>query len=301
MSTSRRTDQLRASILAIYEQLAALPSLEPDAYVTDLFTRLVTLTINERNATGAEIMRDPAIQAIQPHLHQLCAIGEYCLERSWSARIAHSASPEHELTRFPYYRNYQQLTLLERHAGAALSACAFKRTLFVGAGPLPLTPLLLAQHCEVQIDTIDVSDEASLLGQHLIERLGMTDRVRWYHTDILDFTRLEPYDTVVLAALVGVDAQRKARVIRHLAQHMRPGAFLVVRTADHLRALLYPPVTIDDIADFRPEIIVHPLFAGVTAPMMANLLRQHGFDDIARREDQFPDNPYTAAAHTGFF
>jgi ubiquinone/menaquinone biosynthesis C-methylase UbiE len=44
-----------------------------------------------------------------------------------------------------------------------------------------------------------------------------------------------------------------------------------------------------------------PLFAGVTAPMMASLLRQHGFDDIARWEDQFPDNPYTAAAHTGFF
>ena len=48
------------------------------------------------------------------------------------------------------------------------------------------------------------------------------------------------FDTVFLAALVGLDSPAKIRVLRNLARRLRPGALVVCRSARGLRSVLYP-------------------------------------------------------------
>lgn len=51
---------------------------------------------------------------------------------------------------------------------------------------------------------------------------------------------LKAFDVVYLAALVGSTKAQKQGIISDIAGRMRPGAFLVLRSAHSLRSLLYP-------------------------------------------------------------
>lgn len=51
---------------------------------------------------------------------------------------------------------------------------------------------------------------------------------------------LKSFDVVYLAALVGSTKAQKGEIISDIAGRMRPGAFLVLRSAHSLRSLLYP-------------------------------------------------------------
>ena len=52
--------------------------------------------------------------------------------------------------------------------------------------------------------------------------------------------RWAAFDVVFLAALVGLDARAKAAILRALAKKLRAGALIVARSAQGLRAVLYP-------------------------------------------------------------
>lgn len=51
---------------------------------------------------------------------------------------------------------------------------------------------------------------------------------------------LRTFDVVYLAALVGSTKAQKEEIISDVSSRMRPGAFLVMRSAHSLRSLLYP-------------------------------------------------------------
>ena len=74
---------------------------------------------------------------------------------------------------------------------------------------------------------------------------------------------LEPFSlarAVFLAALVGMAAEEKARVVEHLGKHMAPGAALVVRSAHGARGFLYPVVDPEEIrrGGFDVLAVHHP-------------------------------------------
>ena len=83
-----------------------------------------------------------------------------------------------------------------------------------------------------------------------------------FHTaDVADLAgELAAYDVVFLAALVGMAAEDKARVIAHLGAHMADGAALVVRSAHGARGFLYPIVDPEDIGrgGFEVLAVCHP-------------------------------------------
>lgn len=73
-------------------------------------------------------------------------------------------------------------------------------------------------------------------------------------------TDLAAYDVVFLAALVGMAAEEKARMVEHLGKHMAPGAALVVRSAHGARGFLYPVVDPEEIrrGGFDVLAVHHP-------------------------------------------
>ncbi|HEY4005278.1 MAG TPA: nicotianamine synthase family protein [Pseudonocardia sp.] len=254
-----RRPEIVVELLRLYQELMALPTLSPNARTNAVFSELVRVaTYPGDSEIARQVLADAAIRRISPGLRNLCAEGEVELERAWARRIAASSQPWRDLAEFPYFANYQRLTRLEHYAVLGVAECAPVRLLFVGAGPLPLTSLLLAsQHGHTEIDNIDIDSEAVRLAQRLAGALGIAS-LRFRCADVLDCGDLAGYDLVYVAAMVGPHRGDKSRVVEHLYRRMRPGALLLARSAHSLRTLLYPPLALRDLAGFRPLIVLDP-------------------------------------------
>lgn len=250
-----------AQVLALHEALRARPHLRPEPATNELFERLVSLAVDPAAARDADaVLRDPAVERLLPSLRQLCADGEFELERAWAERIVAHPDPRTELARFPYHRNYGDLTRLEHHTVAGLTSGPVRRVLFVGSGPLPLTSLLLAERHGCEVDNLDRAPDAVRLGAQLASALGR-DGLRFRGGDVLDGRdRYDPerYDLVYLAALAGLDPDAKHELLEHLGRRLRPGTLVLARSAHSLRGLLYPVLDPDDLPGLRTLAVVHP-------------------------------------------
>lgn len=154
--------------------------------------------------------------------------------------------------------NYEKLTRLELSGLRAVRDELPRRVLFIGSGPLPFTSILLTERLGVPVNNIDVDEEACTAARTLAQRLGLADRLTFLCADALSCTDLSRFDCVFLAALVGMNRREKGRLLHHLHGAMRPGALLLVRSSQRLRALLYPEVDIHEMAPFEPLLEIHP-------------------------------------------
>ncbi|CAA9243328.1 MAG: hypothetical protein AVDCRST_MAG41-1568 [uncultured Corynebacteriales bacterium] len=237
------------------DRLDAAGGLEPTGPVNAAFAELVAtcLPAPAEDTHAGTVLADPRVSAVLPRLRQLCADGEYRLERSWARRVAAARQPPAELARFPYLDNYRELTALELHAVAGLRpAPGVPRVCVLGSGPLPLTALLTARALGVPVDAVDLAAEATELAAGVLRRVPGGELVRAHRADARAFPDVERADVVVVAALVGLDPGEKRAVLGAVADRMRPGALLVVRSAHRLRALLYPPVAPADLLAAGP-------------------------------------------------
>lgn len=247
----------RLQILTAHlSELSQISELSPSPQVDGLFGELVGAVVSADADEAHETWADDTVRMLAPRLRTLCALGEGALERSWAERIATARRPRKELGRFPYLDNYHRLVRLERSAIAVAGQPAPRRIAFVGSGPLPLSAVLHTVRTGATVTCVDHDPVAADLGRAVAERLGCTDLdVRL--ADALDVD-LAGFDLVVLAALVGADAQEKRTILDRLAAAMEPGAVLVARSARGLRALLYPPVDEDALDGFEVLHTVHP-------------------------------------------
>lgn len=108
---------------------------------------------------------------------------------------------------------------MELHAELGITGRTPRRVLFVGAGPLPLSSLLLAsQYGPMEIDNIDIDSSATQLAARLADALQISS-LRFRCVDVLACTDIAAYDAVCLAAMVGPQPEGKMRAIKHLYQH----------------------------------------------------------------------------------
>lgn len=265
------TVDLREQILTLFTALARQPSLEPGPVVNALFTDLVRHCEYRSDDDPAAVLADPRIAAVIPQLRRLCASGEFLMERAWARRIIAAARSDQELAAFPYLANYEDLTRLELHAlaGVGLDRDRIRRVCFLGGGPLPLSALMLSRTLSVPVDVVDLSAAATTLGSQVAERVSPSDQVYFHCADAADFDAVAESDVVVLAALVGLEREVKRQVLKALSERMRAGSMLVVRSSHGLRTLLYPPLELADLRDWKPLSVVHPLNAVVNSVVVA--------------------------------
>jgi nicotianamine synthase len=264
-------EELCEQIVAIHDALARLPDLEPGPVVNRLFTDLVRLCEYRTGEDTGPVIDDPRITTFVPQLRQWCASGEFLLERSWARSIIGAADPDAQLAAFPYLANYQDLTCLELHALAAVGVdlSHIQRVCFLGGGPLPVSALLISRALSVPLDVVDVDADATTLGAQVAGRVSVPTQVHFHHGDAADFEAVADSDVVFLAALVGLDRHVKHRVLRALGARMRPGSMLVARSSHGLRTLLYPPLELSDLQDWRALAVLHPFNAVVNSVVVA--------------------------------
>lgn len=254
---ARRVGQLRA-------ELEAAPHLRPSEAVNPLFSELVQLCCTTPVALAEAAMTGVADHA--PVLRRLCAAGESELETYWARRIAGASDPHAELASFPYLRNYRDLVRMELAGITAVGGGVPRRVAVLGSGPLPLTGLVLAADHGIEVLHVDRDLECLAWGDAVTAALGLAETVHSLHADleradssfVLREAGLARCDVVVLAALVGEDAAAKREICGRLARLVGPSTWVLVRSAVHLRTLLYPEVRAEDLAGLRVELELHP-------------------------------------------
>ncbi|SZE99901.1 unnamed protein product [Blumeria hordei] len=243
-------------LLHIYAQLAARTDLRPCSEVNSLFSELVevcTQTVSDR-VTNL-VLENPRIREIRVEFRRLCSQAECHLESYWSDRIAGDAtSTEKEvsarLSEFPYFSNYVDLTRMELSAMCSAEQKPVKKIAFIGSGPLPLTSLCLTgtlsdRPSEINVLNIDNNAQAISESTCLYKRLGTKARgMEFKCGEAQSALDLGEFDAVYLAALVGSTQEEKEALLEQVTSRMRPGALLMIRSADRLRRLMY--------ADFDP-------------------------------------------------
>jgi len=254
-------------ILCLYEQLRAHNSPAPSPAVNALFADLVSACVSGDATDAAAALSDPRIVGVRADLIRLCAEGESLLENGWARRVLAAADARAEMAAFPYLGNYEQLARLELHAlaGAGHRPQDTRRVCFIGGGPLPLSAMLLCSRLTAHITVVDRDIEAVELSRRLVDRLLPAQRISVVQADAAsasDMARaVAGCDVVVVAALVGTTQAQKRAALQAIGTSVEPGTYVVVRSADGLRSLLYPVVDIRDVRDagLVPEAIVHPL------------------------------------------
>ena len=250
---------LRGEIHRIYQTLATAPTLAPSPGVDRLFSDLVRLARADAPGTVRDVLDDPIVCAIQDNLRRVCSNGEYLLESHWARHVVEcSTDAWGALRAFPYFENYRQLCRLEVGGILSLGLASPKQVLFVGAGPLPLTSMVLAKEHALPVTNVDTDSEACRLASRLAERLGLDGDLDFVHADILDIDDFAGFDLIVLASLVGLARREKTRVLEHLGRHTKPGTLLVLRSAARLRTLLYPRIDLEQLGPFEPLLEIHP-------------------------------------------
>ena len=253
-------EQLIVKVCEMYYKISSLENLNPSENVNTLFTQLVLICIPTCRIDITTLSK--RVEEIRSKLIRLCGQAEGLLESHFSILIGSYESPLDHLTLFPYYSNYLKLshlefTMLKKHLLRIPDQIAF-----VGSGPLPLTSIVLASnHLRTTLfHNYDIDPSANSNALHLVSSdPDLSKRMFFHTTNITNVTTdLKDFEVVFLAALVGMSKEEKALVIGHLAKHMCPGAFLVLRSAHGSRAFLYPVIDPRDLREFEVLSVHHP-------------------------------------------
>jgi nicotianamine synthase len=256
--------ELVQKISALASAIGKLPSLSPSPEVNALFTELVTACVPPSTVDVEQL--GPEAQEMRGRLIRHCSEAEGLLEAHYADLLADFDNPLDHLELFPYLNNYILLSQLEHGLLARhVPGPAPSRLAFVGSGPLPLSSLVLAARhlpAPARFDNYDICGEANERARRPVrDDEDLSGRMAFRTSDVADVTRdMAAYDVVFLAALVGMAAEEKARVVEHLGRHMSPGAALVVRSAHGARGFLYPIVDPEEIqrGGFEVLAVHHP-------------------------------------------
>ncbi|MDG4803742.1 nicotianamine synthase family protein [Micromonospora sp. WMMD980] len=264
-------------IISLYEQLRAQHSRAPSPEVNALFADLVRVCVHADARDVESALADPRIIRVRSDLIRLCAEGESLLENAWAHQVLTAADPHAQAAAFPYLGNYEQLTRLELHALAAAGHRleATRGVCFIGGGSLPLSAMLLSQATRAHTTVVDRDVEAVKLSRRFVDRLAEAEQITVVVSDATsapDMARVTAgCDVVVVAALVGTTRAEKLAALRAIGTSIAPGTYVVIRTADRLRALLYPTVDLGDVHDagLVLDVVLHPYGEVVNSVIVA--------------------------------
>ncbi len=111
---------------------------------------------------------------------------------------------------------------------------SIKKWSFIGSGPFPISAILFAKMTGVSVGCFDVSAKAIETSTQVIEKLGLSDKIRFInaageHGDIAE------YDAVVVALL----AQPKDEIAWNIRCHCPIGTQVIMRYSEGNRVGIY--------------------------------------------------------------
>jgi protein-L-isoaspartate O-methyltransferase len=165
------------------------------------------------------------------------------LEMQEAYAILDAAEPWTQVESFHYYGRYPILVGNEvQLAGFA----AGDRVVFIGGGPLPLTPVLLRTCHGVNGISVERVPHIAALSERVLDKLGLGSAIEVVCGDETALADLE-YDGVI----IGASAEPKRRVFMNVRGVISRETKTLYRTYSGMRAILYPAVTTEDLVGFQ--------------------------------------------------
>jgi protein-L-isoaspartate O-methyltransferase len=189
-------------------------------------------------AEEREILSDPRVQAARAPLLRRLAQAEGEMEKFWAEFFCarDTLTPE-DLKEFQYWDCYDNLVNGEIAAmPRGVKPEAGQSIAFVGAGPLPLTAIILHLRTGMPVTCVDNDPRACEFAAMLCRKMGL-GKIDVVCADGADYS-YERHPMVFIASLV----PEKKRVIERIREAGRT-AFVALRSADRLHTLLYEPVS----------------------------------------------------------
>lgn len=121
---------------------------------------------------------------------------------------------------FSYYKDY--VSTIAKEAALIKGRC-----IFVGSGPVPLTPILLKQNHNISVDALEYNQGAVETSAKLLEVLGVDIHV--IHGDAITFAGFGQYGTVMIALEAGPDEKTKKAIFKNIQSQIKPNTQIVVR------------------------------------------------------------------------
>jgi len=127
------------------------------------------------------------------------------------------------------------------------------KCLFVGCGALPMTAIKLSStDLKYNYYLLDRSSKASTLADKVIQKLKLNDKITVLPSQPLEnFTRLDAYQSIVIAAMVGQSQEEKVKIYFQLAESLPPGKIIFARgiRTDSFKCLVYSLFPLEKLTD----------------------------------------------------
>ncbi|HWE20062.1 MAG TPA: nicotianamine synthase family protein [Hyphomicrobiaceae bacterium] len=188
-------------------------------------------------ADAEEVLADPAVCAVRGQLLEKLAIAEGELEKHWAKMLCARASlTVCDFREFIYWGCYCHLVTGEFHnLPPGLNIRKRQSIAFVGAGPLPLSAIILHVRTGMRGTCIDLDPHACTLARDLCRKASLAaidvtcaDGARYGYRH---------HPVVFVASLV----REKSNVVERIREEC-PHAVVALRSAEGLCTLLYDPV-----------------------------------------------------------
>jgi threonine dehydrogenase-like Zn-dependent dehydrogenase len=225
-------------VLRAHKTLTTETDLSPNnPAINEALTSLVTgITQPWTVAEEQEVLNDPRVKAVHKELVGRCAVAEGEMEKYWAAHFnARGTLTNDDFQDFIYWACYDRLVNGEIKAMPQMNDKGEGKIAFAGAGPLPLTALILHQKTGRRITCIDNDPVACDLSRELLAKAGIKgiDVVCAAGADF-DY---KDYPFVFIASLV----PEKDKVVEKIRERGQ-STFIGVRSVERLHVLLYEPV-----------------------------------------------------------
>lgn len=229
------------AVLYAYMDLARALNAGPvfwahDASIRAAFARLHEVaSLPFSDGAVAALLASPEIRVTQKAVRRALRRYETQIDRAFSLRADGSILEQH-----PFYESQRLLAKAESSLGKALDALAlqpFQRLAFVGAGALPLAPLLLHRATGCRVACFGATDEEQALGARFLARCDVDPAAIVYDPDFDAFQETQRFPLVLLESHVAA----KKSILTRWRRAGAPGR-MALRSATGLNTLFYEPL-----------------------------------------------------------
>ena len=221
-------------VLGAYHTLCHETDLSPHNECINRALSTLVYTLSERYGEDVEqaVLNDPRVLDVHAHLLNKLSRSEYEMELFWADKFLSATVLDLKaLEQFWYWENYCGLVQAELDAMPVQDEDS--HIVFVGAGPLPLSAIIMQLQTGARITCVDIDPDACDRARRLIERLDLQRKMEVVCASGTDYDYRE-CDAVILAALV----PEKEAVLDKIA-HENNNCVIGMRSAEGLHCLLY--------------------------------------------------------------
>ena len=172
------------------------------------------------------------------------------LEKENALSILESDNPWDSLNSFHFFERYEGLLDNESQLAKFDETKTF---VFIGSGPLPLTPIMFNRRFGCKCIGIEIQEDVAELSRKVLTKLNLNDDIKIVVGDETALKDLN-FDVVMVAAF----AIPKDKVFSNIWEIVNTKTPILYRTYSGMRAILYAPITEKDTRGFHKEVMLLP-------------------------------------------